>query len=170
MKTNKKDVFTGSIISVTIDKIRLPNDTEFEMEVVHHPGGSAVVALDSENRICLLSQYRYVAGGWMWELPAGKIDHEEPPFLTAQRELEEEAGVIAARWEELGSVISSPGIFTERIHLYLARELEYTRPNVEDEEVFEVHWVSLKEAIDWALNGKIEDAKTIENLFRIMAE
>src|SRR5580700_4460862 len=91
------------------------------LEVVHHPGGAATVALDGEERICLLRQYRYVAGGWLWELPAGKLEPDEPPLATAQRELAEEAGVRARHWRSLGTVLSSPGVFTERLHLFLAR-------------------------------------------------
>jgi 8-oxo-dGTP pyrophosphatase MutT (NUDIX family) len=85
------------------------------------------VALDQADQVCLLRQYRYATGGWLWELPAGKIDDEEPPAQTARRELEEEAGREAADWRELGCMHSSPGIFTEVVYLYLARDLDPRR-------------------------------------------
>src|SRR5579871_6870425 len=96
--------FRGRVIRVTTDDVFLPNGHLAHLEVVHHPGGAAVVALDSARRVCLLRQYRYVAGGWLWELPAGKLEPDEPPLVTAQRELVEEAGVSAKLWRPLGTV------------------------------------------------------------------
>src|ERR1700756_6072112 len=96
--------FRGRVISVTTDEVVLPNGHRALLEVVHHPGGAAVVALDSKGRVCLLRQYRYVARGWIWELPAGKLEPDEPPLETARRELLEEAGVSASSWESLGGV------------------------------------------------------------------
>ena len=132
-------------------------------------GGAAVVALDTAGCVCLLHQYRHAVGGWLWELPAGKIDHGEPPFETARRELVEEAGATAARWDDLGCVISSPGVFTERIHLYLARGLQLVPETPEDDEVFEVHWVPFPDALDRARHGDVVDAKTVIGLFRAEA-
>ena len=103
MKPDKQTVnFTGRIISVTTDEVLLPNGHRALLEVVHHPGGAAVAALDDSQRICLLRQYRYVADGWLWELPAGKLEPDEPPLATAQRELTEEAGVAARTLDRLG--------------------------------------------------------------------
>ncbi len=136
------------------------------MDVVHHPGGAAVVALDEQQRVCLLRQYRGVMDEWVWELPAGKIDHQEPPLDTARRELQEEAGVKAQRWQELGLSLSSPGVFTERVWLYLARELRQCEQQPEEHEIFERHWLDFEEALAWAKSGKISDAKTVMGLFR----
>jgi 8-oxo-dGTP pyrophosphatase MutT (NUDIX family) len=91
--------------------------------------------------VCLLRQYRYVADGWLWELPAGKLEPHEDPQATAQRELAEEAGARAAQWRSLGSYLSSPGVFTEVIHLYLATEVLPAATAHEASEVIEVHWV-----------------------------
>src|SRR5580698_691526 len=112
--------YKGRVISVTVDRVLLPNGREAALEVVHHPGGAAIVALNDLQQVCLLRQYRYVAGGWIWELPAGKLEPAEPPEVTARRELIEEAGVDASDWASLGSLLSSPGVFSEVIHLYLA--------------------------------------------------
>jgi len=167
MKPEKRTVhFRGRIITLTTDQVILPNGREAELEVVHHPGGAAVVALDSTQRVCLLRQYRYVTDGWVWELPAGKLEPNEPPLVTAQRELIEEAGVRALRWESLGASLSSPGIFAEVIHLFRARELEADSTAHEHSEVIEVHWVPFVQACEWAVNGEIRDGKTIIGLFR----
>jgi ADP-ribose pyrophosphatase YjhB (NUDIX family) len=85
--------FTGRIIRVTTDEVVLPNGHRTVLEIVHHPGGAVAVALDAGGRVCLLRQYRHAAGGWLWELPAGKLEPAEPPLGTAQRELAEEAGL-----------------------------------------------------------------------------
>jgi 8-oxo-dGTP pyrophosphatase MutT (NUDIX family) len=158
--------FSGRIIRVTTDEVVLPNGHRSLLEVVHHPGGAAVVALDGEQRVCLLRQYRYVADGWLWELPAGKLEPQEPPQVTAQRELAEEAGVSARHWRTLGTVLSSPGVFTERLHLFLASGLAPTPSAHERSEVIEVHWVALAQACDWALDGTIADCKSALGLLR----
>jgi len=163
---NSTEHYHGRVISVTVDQVILPNGRQAALEVVHHPGGAAVVALDDQQQICLLRQYRYVAGGWIWELPAGKLDPAEPPALTARRELTEEAGVVATDWVELGSMLSSPGVFAEVIHLYLARGLSAARAQLEDSEVLEVHWVSFRQACDMALSGELRDAKSAIGVLR----
>ena len=114
----------------------------------------------------MLFRSRYVAGGWIWELPAGKLEATEPPQDTARRELTEEAGVVATDWVSLGSLLSSPGVFAEVIHLYLARGLSSARSQLEDNEVLEVHWVSFRQACDMALSGELRDAKTSIGVLR----
>ncbi|NNF67055.1 MAG: NUDIX hydrolase [Gammaproteobacteria bacterium] len=136
------------------------------MEIISHPGGAAVVALNDSGQVCLLHQYRHVAGGYLWELPAGKIDDGEPPLTTARRELADEAGVLADDWQPLGDMLSSPGVFSEVVSLYLARQLKTTDSNTDSDEVLEVHWVALDEALQWAASGKIRDAKSVIGLFR----
>ena len=158
--------FRGRIISLTTDEVRLPNGHRASLEVVHHPGGAAAVAIDAQERVCLLRQYRYVADGWLWELPAGKLEPDEPPLVTARRELIEEAGVSAREWRSLGSYLSSPGIFTEVLHLFLATGIEPAAVAHEQAEVIEVHWVPFGEACDWAESGQIRDGKTAMGLLR----
>ncbi len=158
--------YEGRIVRVTVDDVLLPNGVHAELEVVHHPGGAVVAAVDRDERVCLLRQYRYVAGGWIWELPAGKLEPNEPPLATAQRELAEEAGVHARSWVSLGSYMSSPGVFSEVLHLFLARDLEPVASAPEIHEVIEVHWVPLAEACERALDGEIRDGKTALGLLR----
>jgi ADP-ribose pyrophosphatase len=167
MKPEKQTVhYVGRVIKVTTDEVVLPNGHRASLEVVHHPGGAAVVAVDVDQRVCLLRQYRYVAGGWIWELPAGKLEPNEPPLETAKRELTEEAGVSARHWESLGEVLSSPGVFAEVLHLFHATGIEPAAAAHEQAEVIEVHWVSFAEAHDWAMNGTIRDAKSVIGLAR----
>jgi len=159
-------VFVGKIVRVEVQQITLPNGHQMEMEVIHHPGGSAVVALNEKQEICLLKQYRCVFDEWLWELPAGKRDHGEPPLETAKRELSEEAGVLAEKWFEFGPMISSPGVFSERVYLYLAEQLSATNAQLASDEVLEVHWVPLDEALAWVMQGKVTDAKSVIGILK----
>ena len=163
---NRTSHFHGRVVHVTVDDVLLPNGHRTQLDVVHHPGGAAAVAIDSEQRVCLLRQYRYVADGWLWELPAGKLEVNEAPLRTAQRELIEEAGRSASEWQALGSYLSSPGVFTEVIHLFLATGLAPAASAHEPSEVIEVHWVALNEARRWALDGTIRDGKTALGVLR----
>jgi 8-oxo-dGTP pyrophosphatase MutT (NUDIX family) len=167
MRPDKQTLhYSGRIISVTTDEVVLPNGHRAQLEVIHHPGGAAAVALNDAGSICLLRQYRYVADGWLWELPAGKLEPNEPPLHTAQRELIEEAGVSARQWDSLGTVLSSPGVFSERLHLFLARGIMTAVAAHERAEVIEVHWLPLAQARDWALDGTIADAKSVIGVLR----
>ncbi|MCC6303466.1 MAG: NUDIX hydrolase [Gammaproteobacteria bacterium] len=162
-------IFRGRIVEVEVDTVGLPDGGKIDLEIVRHPGGAAAVALDERMQVCLLRQYRPVIGDWLWELPAGKIDAGEPPLETARRELAEEAGLAAAHWQGLGHMISSPGVFTERVHLYLARGLSPVPATPQAGELFELHWIPLSEALAWARDGGIEDAKSVIALVRAAA-
>ena len=164
MGAGVRNVFKGRVLTLNLETVRLPNGRTAELEIAHHPGGAAVVALDARRRVCLLRQYRHAAGGWIRELPAGKLDNGEPGLSCARRELAEEVGMEAARWNKLGDYLSSPGVFTEVIHLYLAQDLAKVRARPEDHEVFEVHWLPLEEAVAMAADGRLRDGKSIVGL------
>lgn len=161
-----KTVFIGRIVTVNIETVRLPNGHVVDLDIIHHPGGAATAAVDAQRRVCLIRQYRHAANGWIWELPAGKLEPHEPPERTAQRELVEEAGTSARSWVSLGTYVSSPGVFTEIVHLYLARDLESVNISHEPGELIEVHWIDLEEACRRALDGRISDGKTALGLLR----
>ena len=159
-----RNVFKGRVLTLNLEQVELPNGRVAELEIAHHPGGAAIVALDAGGRICLLHQFRHAAGGWLDELPAGKLDGGEPPIECAVRELAEEAGMKAGRWDKLGEFFSSPGVLTEVIHIFLARDLETVEAAPEEHEVFEVAWVPLPVAAARAATGELRDGKSIVGL------
>jgi ADP-ribose pyrophosphatase len=164
-----REIYRGRVIRLNVESVRLPNGHLAELEIIHHPGGAAIVALDEAGQACLIRQYRHAAGGWIWELPAGKLEPHESPEYTARRELEEEAGRRGARWEALGPYVSSPGVFTETVHLFMVRDLETVKIAHEPSELIEIHWVPLAEACRRALEGEISDGKTVVGLLRAQA-
>ncbi|MBI5015407.1 MAG: NUDIX hydrolase [Deltaproteobacteria bacterium] len=166
LSTCRTPVYHGAFLDLGVEEVTLPDGRPLRLEVVRHPGGAAAVAVDDARNVCLLRQYRHAGGGWLWEVPAGKIDPGESPAETARRELEEEAGVRASRWDGLGSILTTPGFCDEVIHLYLARELTAVPARPGAHEVLEVHWVPLLTAWGWARDGEIRDAKTVAALFR----
>ena len=161
--------FKGRVITVNVEHVTLPNGQQAALEIVRHPGGASIVALDDQQRVCMLYQYRHAGGGWVWELPAGKLEPGEAPLLTAQRELVEEAGVSATRWQSLGSILPSPGVLAETIHLYLAQGLTPAAIAHEQHEVIEVHWLPLQQAWQRAVTGQYRDGKTVIGLLRAHA-
>ncbi|MFT3906296.1 MAG: NUDIX hydrolase [Steroidobacteraceae bacterium] len=161
-----QNVYTGKVVRLNIESVELPNGRLADLEIIHHPGGAAIVAVDDQSRVCLIRQYRHAGGGWIWELPAGKLEPDEPPLHTAQRELVEEAGRSATRWQPLGTMLSSPGVFDEVIHLFLARDLRATALAHEETELIEVHWLPMTQACRQVLDGEITDAKTAVGLLR----
>jgi ADP-ribose pyrophosphatase len=161
-----REIYRGRVVRLNVETVELPNGHRAELEILHHPGGAAIVALDAQQRVCLLRQFRHAAAGWVWELPAGKLEPQEPPEVTARRELVEEGGVEARLWRSLGSYISSPGVFTERIHLFLATGLLAATSAPEAAEVFEVHWLPLADAVANVYSGEYVDGKTCLGLLK----
>jgi len=166
---NVRTVFQGRVILVNVETVRLPNGHVTDLEIIHHPGGAAVVAVAADRQVCLIRQFRHAVGGWLWELPAGKLEPNEPPLATARRELTEETGISAQEWTSLGPYVSSPGVFTEIVHLFMAQDLQPGKMHLEASELIEVHWLDLQEACARALNGEISDGKTALGLLRAQA-
>ena len=154
------------MIDVSSERLRYANGREYEIDFVRHPGAAAVVAVDGAGRVCLVRQYRQGVADFLWEIPAGKLDSGEAPEACAVRELAEETGVAARRWSPLGLYIPAPGIFTEVIHMYLARELEVGTPTPDVDEELELKWMPLGEAIARVLRGEWNDGKTALALLR----
>jgi 8-oxo-dGDP phosphatase len=161
------ELLRGRLITVRADQVRMPDNQLAEREVVLHPGAVAVLALDEEDRILLIRQYRHPVGRLLWELPAGLRDVAgEDPWLTAQRELVEEAGYRARDWRVLADYFSSPGFSTERLRVYLARDLEPV-PEAErhfvprDEEAFLLtSWLPLEAAVGKVFAGELHNGVT----------
>ena len=163
----RKSIFKGQIVDLGLETVQIsPDKPPATLEIVRHPGGAAVVAIDDTDQVCLLKQYRHAVGQWLWELPAGKIDDGEPPEQTIVRELREEAGCVAAQWDKLGEMVSSPGILDERLHLYLARDLSAVGIEHELHEYIEIHWIDFNQAMNMIYSGELIDAKSIAALTR----
>ena len=160
-----KKIYSGPVFDLQQEQVDLPNGVSCELDIIHHPGGVAVVAINEREEICLLRQYRHAAGSWIWEIPAGKIEPDEAHALTAKRELVEEVGVDASDWTYLGKTLCSPGILTEIIRLYLAKSLLPAQQELEAAEVIEVHWFSLDQIRSMVKAGDIIDAKTLVALY-----
>ena len=160
---SSETIFEGKIIKVTLDQAQLPDGTLASREVVYHPGGVAVLALDEDNTVYLVKQYRYPIQQLLLELPAGKLDHgvEENVLLGAQRELSEETGLEAAQWTYLGYTLASPGFCDEALHMYLARGLTRKRQHLDEDEFLNVERIPFDEMVRRCLDGEIEDAKTV---------
>jgi ADP-ribose pyrophosphatase len=159
----------GRTITVLTERVALPNGNEVELDVVHHPGAAAVVALDADGMVLLVRQYRHTVRDWLLEVPAGKLAPGEEPSACARRELEEEAGVRAATWRELGSILVSPGFCDERIWLFLATDLGDGEQRLEADEVLALERLPLAEAERRALAGELVDAKSTCAILRAAA-
>lgn len=156
-----KCVYRGRALTLNEERATFPDGRQAILEVVRHPGGAGALALDEDGRICLIRQFRYAAGGWLWEIPAGRLESGEAALHCARRELAEEAGIQAADWQPLGTLLPSPGICDERIHLFLARDLVQVPTAHEAGEYIEIHWLSLDEGLARICAGEIVDAKTV---------
>jgi len=157
-------VYRGRIVNLDLETVRLPNGAEVTMEMIHHSGAAAVVPLLPDNRVVLIYQYRHATGGYIWEVPAGRLDPGERPEACAQRELAEEVGYQAGRLEKLGVIWTTPGFCDEKIHLFLARDLTHCPVNHEADEVLEIREKPLEEALAMIGRGEICDAKTVVSL------
>ena len=158
-------VYDGSFIKVRKDHARLPDGGIGTREYIVHPGAVAVLALLDNGNLILERQFRYAPQREFVELPAGKIDHGEDILLCAQRELLEETGYVAAEWTHLATSWPCIGYADERIEYFLARGLVHRGRQLDDGEFLEVFELSLAEAVEWVVQGKINDSKTIVGLF-----
>ncbi|MBE1573969.1 NUDIX domain-containing protein [Amycolatopsis roodepoortensis] len=159
-----KDVHIGRVVGLRVDEVVMPGGGTARREVVEHLGAVAVVALDSDGMVTLIHQYRHPIGRRLWELPAGLIDKAgEDPVEAAKRELVEEVGLSAERWETLVDVAASPGFTDEVVRVYLARELsEVDREVLGDEEAdLVMRRFPLAEAVRMALAGELVNGSTV---------
>lgn len=153
-------VYDGKVVKVGMADLELPGGRDLELEIIRHPGASAIVPFTGPDEVLLIHQYRFAAGGFLWEIPAGKLDRGEAPEHCAARELEEETGKRAGRIEKLGSVLTTPGFTDEVIHLFAAFELEEVGQRLEPDELIEVVPTPFDEAICMVFDGRIRDGKS----------
>ena len=160
------NTYKGIIVNVETDLVRLSNDKQTLREVVHHPGGVCVAAVDEDGTIALVRQYRFPFREHLWELPAGKLESGEDPLPAAMRELSEETGLEAEHWQPLGSILTSPGFSTETLYLYLATGLRQGEAHPDPNEFLDVERIPLKDLVSRVESGEIRDAKTVIGALR----
>ena len=165
---SSQTIFEGKIIKVTLDQAQLPDGKLAAREVVYHPGGVAVLALDETKNVALVRQFRYPIQQELLELPAGKLDHgSEGHLLGAQRELSEETGLEAAKWTYLGYTLASPGFCDEALHMYLAQDLKRVGQHLDEDEFLNVEYMPFDELVRQAMDGTITDAKTVTTTLKV---
>jgi ADP-ribose diphosphatase len=162
-------VYSGRVISVDVDQVRFPDGSVGELEIVRHPGASAVVPFLSDPRgqdpaVMLLEQYRYAADGYLLEIPAGRLEPNETPLDCARRELQEETGCTAEAIEPLLTLYTTPGFSDERIHFFLATGITRGEAKLEADEFARVITLPLSRVLGMIAGGEIRDAKTVAAL------
>jgi ADP-ribose pyrophosphatase len=160
------NLYRGKIISLDRDTVRFPDGSTAPFDIARHPGASAVVPFLSdpageEPQVLLIRQYRYAAGGYIYEIPAGRLDEGEAPVACAARELKEETGCTAEKIEPLTTILTTPGFTDEVIHLFMATGLTHGEASREPDEFVELVMMRLSEALERISTGNITDAKTV---------
>ena len=172
MTPQARRVYAGRLLNVDVDTVEAPDGSTLQLEVVRHPGAAAVVALASpaesdDPSVLMLKQYRYAAGGSIWEVPAGVLEPGETPEECARRELKEETGADAERFEHLTTIYTTPGFTDERIHLFLATGITPGRAQPMADEFFEVRAMPVSHALELIRDGEIADSKSIVALLYV---
>ncbi len=161
---SSREIHRGRVVHLFVDTITLPNGHSTALEVIKHPGAAAVVPFLDADTILLVRQYRHAAGGYLLEIPAGKLDAGEAPEHCAARETEEETGYRAGRLEKLGAILTTPGFTDEIIHLYAGFDLVPTASATEADEDLTVITMSFADALSRVEHGEITDAKSVSAL------
>jgi len=162
-------LYDGRVLDLDLDTVRFPDGSTGELEMIRHPGASAVVPFLDDPRaadpqVVLIRQFRHAAGGYLWEVPAGRLDAGEAPEACARRELQEEAGLAARELHRLTTIYTTPGFTDERIHLFYALAVEDGGHHREPDEFMEVHRLRWSEVRRMAGAGEIRDGKTLVSL------
>ncbi len=161
---SSREIHRGRVVHLFVETITLPNGHTTALEVIKHPGAAAVVPFLDPDTILLVRQYRHAVGGYLLEIPAGKLDAGEAPEHCAARETEEETGYRAGRLEKLGAILTTPGFTDEIIHLYAGYDLVATTSALEADEDLSVLPMPFADALSRVDQGKITDAKTMSAL------
>jgi len=161
--------YSGRVIDLDVDTVKFPDGSTGQLEMIRHPGAAAVVPFldppgSDDPRVIMLRQFRHAANGYVWEIPAGRLEPGEPPEACARRELQEEAGMSAERVLPLTSILTTPGFTDELIHLFAAHNLSPVPTAREADEFMEVHEIRWSEVGRRIKDGEIQDAKTLTAL------
>lgn len=166
---DSRTVYSGKILGLDVQRIELPGGKRTDFELVHHPGAAAIVPITPTDEVLLLRHYRHATGGWLSEIPAGKLAPGEDPADCARRECGEETGFQPRELLSLGWIWTTPGFSNEKIWLFLGRGLERVESSLEDDEVLRVEPVPLERAVAMARGGELRDAKSVCALLRVAA-
>jgi 8-oxo-dGTP pyrophosphatase MutT (NUDIX family) len=166
METKRRPVLKLGVVDFGVETAELPSGVIVDLPVIRHPGAAAIVALDVDGTIALLSQWRHAIGTWMREIPAGCRNAGEDYLACARRELGEEAALSATKWDRLGAIVTIPSFCDEQIELFLARELSPGTGRLDHDEVIKVSRVPFDDTFAMIERGEIVDAKTITALYR----
>ncbi|RTL44919.1 MAG: NUDIX hydrolase [Candidatus Melainabacteria bacterium] len=169
-KVESKRIYEGDIVNFRVDKVRLEDGQETIRELVEHNGGVVIACQPAEDKVVLISQYRYSVDEDLLELPAGRIEIGEDPLHAATRELTEETGYRAKIWRELVRMYSAPGFCNEMLYMFHASEVELVSKNLDYDEETEVIVLDTEDAWQLVLDGKIRDAKTVSGIGMLLAE
>ena len=161
--------YKGAVIDVYTDRVLLENGKEAARDVVRHPGGVCIVALNENNEVYFVRQFRYPHGKVLLEIPAGKLEWGEDHFECGKRELREETGCTADEFTYLGCLLPTPAYDTEVIHMYMAKGLHQSSQHLDDDEFLEVSLIPLAKAVEMVMNNEIEDAQTQLALLKVSA-
>jgi ADP-ribose pyrophosphatase len=165
VKINERQIIhQGRVFNLVRENVTLDNGVTTDMEIVEHPGATAIIPLLSDTRVLLLKQYRHALRKYIWEIPAGTLDTTEAILDCAKRELVEETGYSAGQWQKLAELTPVPGYSNERIHIYLATDLQRAEQHLDTDEIIDVHEIEYRDALGMIETGKIEDAKSISGL------
>ncbi|MFP4030746.1 MAG: NUDIX domain-containing protein [Desulfococcaceae bacterium] len=160
-------VHRGRVFEMIRERVTLDNGVTTELDLIRHPGAAAMVPMPDPETVILLRQYRHAVGTSLWEIPAGTLEPGEDPLDGAKREIVEEIGYSADRWEKLGEIVPVPGYADERIHLFLAESLRPAQQALDADEVIEVHTFPLGNVWEMVDAGEIQDAKTLGGLLHL---
>src|SRR5881296_154471 len=159
-----KNIYKGKVVVLNVETVTLPNGATVDLEVIRHPGAAAIVPMEDDGTVVLIRQFRHAAGGFIYEIPAGKLLPGEDPRDCAARELEEEIGYRASSFELLTSIFTAPGFADEVIHIYKGTGLTKGRQKLDHDEVLHVVELPIEKAIAQIQDGTIRDGKTIVGL------
>lgn len=157
----KKPIYKGKVIDLSVETVTLPNGATAELELITHPGASAVVPLKDDRTVVMVRQYRHAVGGYIYEIPAGKLHPGEDPRDCAVREVEEEIGYKVGTLEPLLSFFTTPGFTDEIIHIFIGKDLTLGTQDLGEDEVLEIIEIPLAKTIELINDGSIKDGKTI---------
>lgn len=163
----RKCAFQGRLLRLEVDQIELPGGRHSVREVVRHPGGVCVLPLHDDGTVSIVRQLRYPYQEVVTELPAGKLEPGEDPFVAIQRELSEETGFTATQWHDMGLFYPTPGYTDERLHLYFARDLRPGAAHPDEGEFLECERLSLDTLVEQVMDGTLTDGKTIALILKV---